>query len=300
MARSGPLRILALAALSVSVTALSSATAMAQPADLPVPPATTTQFPPGVTVRDTPAGPVYADARGRTLYGLDLRTLLRWTSLPPTYCKQRCPDWEPLLAPADARVNLAYPGGFEARLRQAIESGAQIGGGGAGQRPASGNRPRSEDDADPDFFTDPQKAPDWTVIAGPAGPQWVYKGWHMIYTRKDDAPGSTAFDGDQDFTWNTLKYVPPRPAVVAPAHVTTVLAGGNWALADKDGHVLFTGECRAGCEPLGGGLASRGIGEWTIDRSSDRPQWAWRGRRVYASRMPDPLMVPEGGEAMRP
>ena len=139
-----------------------------------------------------------------------------------------------------------------------------------------------------------------SVIAGPKGPQWVYKGWHMVYTRKGDAPGSTVHDGEENFTWNSLKFVPPKPEIVAPSHVTTLLTDRGWVLADKDGRVLFTGECRASCEPLGGGAASRGVGDWTIDRAADRPQWAWRGQRVYVSRLADPQAVPEGGEAMRP
>ena len=88
----------------------------AQPADLPIPAATTSEYPPGVTVRQTASGPVYADARGHTLYGMDMRTLLRWSPDAAQYCKDACAEnWEPLLAPADAKPNIVFPRGFGER-----------------------------------------------------------------------------------------------------------------------------------------------------------------------------------------
>jgi len=276
--------------------------AQAQPVDLPIPAATTDSYPAGITVRQMPSGPVYVDARGLTLYGLDLRTVKRWAPNPALYCKDACAQaWEPVLAPADAKVNIAYPGDFGRQLRRALEAGKAFtpGSGGGG----GGSSRRQEAPADPNFFADPQKAPDWTVIAGPQGPQWVYKGWHMVYTRRGDQPGSTAHDGADGFTWNTLKFVPPAPSIVAPATVRPVFLDGRYALADKDGHVLFTGTCTGACarwEPLAGGFASRGIGEWTVSRTGDRPQWTWRGKPVYVSRADDPAAVPENAEVLRP
>jgi len=274
--------------------------ALAQPVDLPIPAATADSYPAGITVRETPAGPVYVDGRGLTLYGLDMRTVKRWAPNPALYCKDACAQaWEPVLAAKDAKVNIAYPGDFGRQLRRALEAGKAFtpgSGGGGGQR-------RQEAPSDPNFFADPQKAPDWTVIAGPQGPQWVYKGWHMVYTRRGDQPGSTAHDGEDAFTWNTLKFVPPVPSIVAPLTVRTVLRDGRYALADKDGRVLFTGACVDACigwEPLAGGFASRGMGEWAISRAGERPQWTWRGKPVYVSRADDPAAVPENAEVLRP
>ena len=62
-------------------------------------------------------------------------------------------------------------------------------------------------------FIQNQKAPDWTVIQGAQGPQWVYKGWHMVFVRKGEAPGSAAHEGDGNLSWNTMKFVPPVPKV---------------------------------------------------------------------------------------
>lgn len=246
--------------------------AVAQPADLPLPPAATSEYPPGVTVIKADTGSVYADARGLTLYGMDMRTLVRWAPDPAQYCMDDCiADWEPLLAPAGSKVNIVYPQG----LRPAV----------------------------PEGFVQPEKAPDWTVIAGPQGPQWVYKGWHMVFTRKGDARGSTRFDGAQNFTWNTLKFVPPVPRIEAPATVGTVLVGGEYALADKNGRVLFTGKCKRDCDgwvPLAGGMASQGKGQWSIGRDGDTPQWLYHGKPVYVSQEADPVAVPASAQILRP
>jgi hypothetical protein len=84
--RPGVLRTASLA-LMIAMAATEAGAALAQPVDLPLAPATAATFPPGVTVAKTPTGPVYTDARGRTLYGLDLRTLVRWGADPAQYCK---------------------------------------------------------------------------------------------------------------------------------------------------------------------------------------------------------------------
>jgi predicted lipoprotein with Yx(FWY)xxD motif len=255
-------------------------TAMAQPVDLPIPPATTTEFPAGVKVAKAGGAPVYVDSKGRTLYGMDMRTLIRWAPDPAQYCKDECAaEWEPLLAPAGSQANVAYPKGFGDRQKQAAQEG---------QTPA---------------ILQPQNAPDWSIIAGPQGPQWVYKGWHMVFTRKGERRGGAQFDGAQDRTWNTLKYVPPVPKIEAPATVGTVLVDGQYVLADKDGRVLFTGKCKAGCEswaPLSGGMASRGIGNWTIGQAGERPQWLYGGKPVFVSQEADPKTVPASAMILRP
>lgn len=266
---------------------------LAQPADLPIPPATTAEYPPGVSVRRTASGPVYADARGRTLYGMDMRTVLRWSPDASQYCKDRCADWEPLLAPADAKPNIMFPRGF----------GSPPPPRGAPPPPA-GSAPRLPgQQALPPGFVAPQSAPDWTVIAGPQGPQWVYKGWHMAYVRKGDRTGSAAHDGTETQTWNTLKFVPPVPRIVAPGGVTTRFAAGAYLLSDREGRALFTGQCSEPCSgwtPLTAPMAGRGLGEWTVNLAGDSPQWAWRGQPVYVSGEADPLSVPRNGKVLRP
>jgi predicted lipoprotein with Yx(FWY)xxD motif len=265
----------------------------AQPRDLPVAPATTSTYPPGVTVAATPAGAVYVDARGRTLYGLDLRTLIRWGPDPASYCRDRCGEWEPLLAPPGSTINISFPQGFGDRLRQSIAAGTPA------LRPSA---PAADTAAQP-FYRDPLKAPDWTVIAGPAGPQWVYKGWHMVYVRKGDRKASTRFDGAENLTWNTLKFVPPVPRVVAPAGIRAAWSDGAYVLSDQDGHTLFTGACPAPCEgwrPLAAGKASAGTGDWKVSNLGDRPQWTYRGKPVFVSERSGAGQVPATAEALRP
>jgi predicted lipoprotein with Yx(FWY)xxD motif len=279
--------------LALAGACLIPGAASGQPVDLPILPATTTHYPPGVSVRNTAAGPVYVDSRGRTLYGMDMRTLLRWGPDPSKHCQGACAEtWEPLLAPAGSTPNIAYPLGFGERLRREA----------AGEKPAAGNEDGDDKPSGEEFYDKPQKAPDWTIIAGPQGPQWVYKGWHMVFTRKGDQPGSTAYDGAENLTWNTLKFVPPVPEITAPADVTTVFVDGKYALADKEGRVLFTGKCAKGCawRPLPGAMASRGLGQWKVSEAGDHPQWTYRGRPVFVSQRDDPTQVPEDGVILRP
>jgi predicted lipoprotein with Yx(FWY)xxD motif len=258
---------------------LMSGLAGAQPADLPIPAATTADYPPGVKLGRAGGIPVYTDAQGRTLYGMDMRTLLRAGSDPAQYCKDACTQlWQPLLAPPDAKPNIMFPAGFGDRR----------------QAPAAS--PQGEMIAN-------QKAPDWTIIQGPQGPQWVYKGWHMVFVRKADKPGSAAYDGAENMTWNTLKYVPPVPKLTAPANVSTAFVDGAYALVDKDGRLLFTGSCGGDCtdwKPFTGAMASRGVGEWAVSRDADAPQWLYRGKPVFVAQGPAIADMPAGATALRP
>lgn len=245
---------------------------MAQPVDLPIPAATTSDYPPGVRVRATEAGPVYADRRGQTLYGLDMRTVLRWAPDPALYCGEACQaEWEPMLAPADAVVNIRYPG-------------------------ASG---RPQNDYGDGRFLDNRRAPDWTVIAGPAGPQWVYKGWHMVFTRRGSQPGATDFDGHDGKIWNTLKFVPPVPQVSAPAGVKPAFVEGRYVLSDSTGRPLFTGRCAQPCAwtPLPAPLASSGMTRWKVSRASDVAQWHYGTQPVFIQ---TGATLPDGARHLEP
>lgn len=269
-----------LSLFSVLAFATFPALALAQPADLPIPAATTSEYPAGISVAESDAGPVYVGSKGHTLYGLDLRTVKRWSPDPAVYCESRCDDWQPILAPAGSKPNILYPQGFGSRRRAAQAKLAEQG-----------------------YHANPQKAPDWTIIKGPQGPQWVYKGWHMVYTRKGDRPGSTEYDGAQGLIWNTLKFVPPVPQVVAPADVAPIFADGRYALAFAGERLLFTGRCKSDCsqwEPLAAGMASRGLGDWRVSRKGDVPQWTYRGKAVYVSRSDDFTQIPGAGRMLRP
>lgn len=262
-------------AIAAVVAALiSGSAALAQPADLPIPAATTADYPPGVKIGKAGGVPVYVDDKGRTLYGMDMRTLIRAGADASKYCQAACAErWEPVLAPAGTKPNVLFPQGFGSRAPT------------------------------PEGFIQNQKAPDWSIIEGPQGPQWVYKGWHMVFTRKGEAPGSAAHEGDENMVWNTLKFVPPVPKVTAPVSVSTAFVDGAYALVDAEGRLLFTGTCAQDCaswRPFAGGMASRGLGEWTVSRDGDRPQWLYRGKPAYIAQGPTSADLPAGATVLRP
>jgi predicted lipoprotein with Yx(FWY)xxD motif len=278
---------------AVAAVFLSGTVAFAQPADLPIPAASTADFPPGVKIGNAGGVPVYTDGQGRTLYGMDMRTLLRAGADTSKYCQGACADvWEPLLAPAGSTPNIVFPLGFGDRRQLARPIG------GTPASPSGGPRP------DPlAEMARNQKAPDWTIIQGPQGPQWVYKGWHMVFVRRGEKPGSAAYDGTGNMVWNTLKYVPPVPRVVAPANVSTAFVDGAYALVDKDGRLLFSGNCGkdcAGWRPFTGPLASSGVGDWAVSHDTDTPQWFWRGKPVFVAQGPTLTDMPAGATALRP
>lgn len=260
-------------AMAASLLAMLSALpAGAQPADLPIVPADGSPLPPGVRVVKSAQGQVYADARGRVLYGMDMRTVLRWAPDPARYCAQDCQrDWAALLAPTGTAPNIRFPSGFE------------------------------KPDAGADTL-DPRKAPDWTVIEGSQGPQWVYKGWHLVFTHRGGERAATTLDGTGDMTWNTLKFVPPPPTIEAPATVTTAFFDGAYALTDKDGRVLFTGKCDRDCkwQPLAAPMAGNGLKDWKVSLDGDRPAWTRKGKPVFVGTQADPHAVPDGARVLRP
>lgn len=206
-------------------------------------------YPPQVAVGQSSQGPVYVDARRRTLYMMSLRWAQARSGVEIEYCGADClAAWTPLAAPDRAK-----PVG------------------------------------------------EWTAIAGPAGPQWAYAKNPVFAFKADKAAGDLGGDGWDDL-WSTLFYVPPKPALVAPPGVAVVVADGRNLLADAAGHPLLTldGEAEAKLAPLPAAMLSRPIGEWTVLRKSDLPQWAWRGRPVFVAAGTDPRLLPSGAEAILP
>jgi predicted lipoprotein with Yx(FWY)xxD motif len=293
--------------------------AWAQPTDIPLPAATTTEFPPGVSVAKVDGGQVYIAADGRTLYGMDLRTVNRWVIDGTKYCADRCEEWEPFLAPAEAKPNLTTFRGFGRRrpaappaaapaAPPAATTPAAAAGANPGAAPAAGDGAERQQQlaaafgrgaAPPGMYTQ-QNAPDWTVVEGPAGPQWVYKGYHMVYVRKGDQPRSTAYDGVEGKTWNTLKFIPPVPEIEAPNGVGTAWLDDAYLLTNKDGKLLYTGSDCASWTPLAAPLVSQGLGEWTVDRSAPRPQWLYRGKPVFVAADETTASLPGQTVALRP
>lgn len=249
--------------------AFSPAPLRAQAADLDIPVAAADHFPRGISVKAR----VYTDRRGLTLYGMDMRAATARTGQPALYCSGDCLiQWEPLLAPRSAPIS-PVPRAFGGP-RQEV----------AATKPASDN-------------------PDWTVMEGPAGPQWVYKKVHLVFTRKDARPGSTEHDGADGYLWNSLKYLPPPPKLVAPPDVTARLADGAYVLADSQGNWLFSpksADCADPCgwRPLSTGMARRSVGQWSVRQTAESAQWVYRGKPVYRADQRQP--VPADGVALTP
>ena len=263
--------------LTVLGIALLPASLPAQPADLPIPSAVSTTLPPGISVRKTPIGDVYVDARGHTLYGMDMRGIgSRATENNPTsnwmnYCSGPCTrDWQPVTPPPGTPPPLAPNRGAGGR-------------GGA----AAGGPP-----------------PDWTMVETDAGPQLMYKASHLVFVRKGEAPGSVRWDGHEGLIWNALRYIPPAPKLVAPPAVASAYIGGAYALVDKDRRVLYTCAAAAACrmgEALKAPSASQDVGAWTVSRNSDTAQWLYRGKPVFIGQAwPNSASVPAGAVVLRP
>jgi predicted lipoprotein with Yx(FWY)xxD motif len=125
----------------------------------------------------------------------------------------------------------------------------------------------------------------WKVVEGAGGPQWSYKGDPVFTYVGDSAPGSAA-GAEREDLFRLITYIPPMPKVTAPAPVKAAFVDEAYILEDGQGHALFTSgkSCGTDCRnwiPFEAGMASRGIGDWTISREGDHPQWVYRGRLVY-------------------
>ena len=142
----------------------------------------------------------------------------------------------------------------------------------------------------------------WKVIDGAQGLQWAYRGDPVFTYAGDKAPGSTAGDGYDD-GWTAMRYIPPVPKLVGPASVMPLFADGAYLLVDRQGHALYTGTCARHCDnwsPFLAGMAAQGVGDWTVSRDGDLPQWVLHGRRVYVSQEDVTTQVPADGSILRP
>jgi predicted lipoprotein with Yx(FWY)xxD motif len=143
----------------------------------------------------------------------------------------------------------------------------------------------------------------WTVVDGVGGSQWSYKGDPVFTYVGDRAPGSAA-GKDRDDLFRLLNYIPPMPKVTAPAPVKAVFVDEAYILEDGRGHALFSSgkPCGTDCRnwtPFEAGMAGRSIGDWTISREGDHPQWAYRGLLVYVvSREEQPTVAPADGSVL--
>jgi predicted lipoprotein with Yx(FWY)xxD motif len=145
----------------------------------------------------------------------------------------------------------------------------------------------------------------WGVMSGENGSQWMYKGDPVFRFNGDKEPaalGGHQFEG----MWQAVFFVPPAPEVKTPGSVQTVWHLGQYLFADKEGRALYAnsknGSCGDACAdwvPFAAGLASHGVGEWTIIREGDRAQWAYQSKPVYVS-APSMIKLPDGAANLKP
>lgn len=91
----------------------------------------------------------------------------------------------------------------------------------------------------------------------------------MVFTRRGDRAGSTAFDGAEAKTWNTLKFVPPP--LTAPAGIQLLMPDRDpdrdYVLADSEGRELFTEGLRQDHLQLASAPGRHGLGPPTFTSS---------------------------------
>jgi predicted lipoprotein with Yx(FWY)xxD motif len=131
----------------------------------------------------------------------------------------------------------------------------------------------------------------WKVVEGVKGPQWAY-GNNLVYTYTGDKKPGDLNGHEFEDMFMAINYIPPVPKVTAPGNVGPVFVQfREYVLADQDGRALYIysnpGDCKSSCgklQPFGAGMASKKVGDWTVLRDGDRPQWAYRGKGVYVAR----------------
>jgi predicted lipoprotein with Yx(FWY)xxD motif len=258
-------------ALMAVATALLAMPAAAQPLERAPSPALSPELPAGISIGKTAVGTVYADAHGRTLYGLDTVPLVVETRTPDAWCSGPC---------AEVWLPVAPPPGLPAAPPALMRLRALRGGGLSG--------------------------PDWSVAEGAHGPQLMFKGSNLVFVRKGDKPGSVAWNGAENALWNVLRYIPPAPKVLAPTGVAPVLVKDGYVLAEGGKHILYTlgraFRCIAPCAtpaPFRAGFVGHGVGVWTVSRDGDFAQWEYRGKPVFVGSS-DVASVPAGAAILRP
>ena len=231
-------------------------------------------MPPGFRVEVSELdGPVFADAKGRTLYRWPYRTMRNGVT-GDSKGESNCAD---TASTESAGLMSPYPGGLLLPERE--------------------KRPSCQQMWPPAFAADSDKAVGkWTVVHRRDGRmQWAYDGSALYTSIRDRRPGdvlggdSYRHQGDAPAVREPIQ---PRPDVPPGLAVSTTLRGRLLQTArglsiyafDRDTGTRSA--CDAACEqsfiPVQAPAAARPRGEWSIfTRESGERQWTFRGKPLY-------------------
>jgi predicted lipoprotein with Yx(FWY)xxD motif len=267
----GPIRGRAgIASLALTATLAPAAGARTAPAEPYIP----ESLPPGFRVELSELdGPVFADAKGRTLYRWPFRNMRNGVT-GDGKGESNCAD-----APSTESAGLMspYPGGLLLPERE--------------------KRPSCQQMWPPAFAADGDKAiGQWTVIRRRDGRrQWAYEGSALYTSIRDRLPGdvlggdSYRHDGDAPAVREPIQ---PKPDVPPGFAVSTTWRGRllqtarGYSVYAFDRDARSHSACDAGCEqvfaPLQAPAAAREHGDWTLfTRTSGERQWMFRGKQLY-------------------
>jgi predicted lipoprotein with Yx(FWY)xxD motif len=139
----------------------------------------------------------------------------------------------------------------------------------------------------------------WKPVQSKRGWLWTYRSSPVFTYRDDKKPGDTGGNG-WDGLVHPIEWIPPEPKALAPAPAKPLYISGRWLLSDGKERALYTANCSAPClaEPFRAGIATRGMGDWTVIEGSDGPQWSWRKRPVFISATAKSLPAEVGAQVI--
>jgi len=235
-------------------------------------------MPPGVRVQATELeGPVFADAKGRTLYRWPLGQLRNGpTGDPPG--KSECNDER---TEVSAGLMSPYPGGL--RLPD-LE-----------QRPTC-------TDLWPPLQAKERARPvgDWTILKRKDGSlQWAYEGFAVYTSALDRRPGdvlggrSDKRGGDSPIMREPIKPppdVPPGFAVTTMSSGRLLVTAKGYSVYSSDHDAPGKSNCDAACAetwlPVLAPAFAQPDGQWSlVERSAGVKQWAFQDRPLYTYRL---------------
>lgn len=234
-------------------------------------------MPAGVQVINTELeGPVFADAKGRTLYTWPAQTQ-RNGNLGEVEGKPECYD---IKYRETAGIQIPYPGGLEL--------------------PNADNRPTCVQHWPPMLASaDAKPVGNFSVIDRTDGTkQWAYKEFALYTSHLDRNPGETYGGSDRtggkDPVSSGAKRKPARPAPILPPKFEVVtMVQGRMLVTDTQAAVYYSDRdtptksncmdvCLVDWSPMFAPDTAAGQGEWSVvQRDDGRRQWAFRGHPLY-------------------